>query len=61
VRAQKQNKAIVREAFDTLFNKRDYIAAARSWSPNYVQHSAHIQPAPSELAYTWLRSLPSHH
>ena len=23
-----QNKAIVLEAFDTLFNKRDYIAAA---------------------------------
>ena len=24
-----QNKAIVLEAFDTLFNKRDYVAAAR--------------------------------
>ena len=35
-----QNKAIVLEAFDTLFNKRDYGAAARFWSPNYVQHSA---------------------
>ena len=41
--AQK-NKAIVREAFDTLFNKRDYAAAERFWSPNYIQHSAHIEP-----------------
>ena len=37
-----QNKAIVLEAFDTLFNKRDYTAAERS--PNYIQHSAHIEP-----------------
>ena len=39
-----RNKAIVLEAFDTLFNKRDYAAAERFWSPNYVQHSAHIEP-----------------
>ena len=37
------NKAIVLEAFDTLFNKRDYTAAERFWSPNYIQHSAHIE------------------
>lgn len=30
------NKAIVLEAFDTLFNKRDYAAAERFWSPNYI-------------------------
>ena len=40
----KQNKAIVLEAFDTLFNKRDYVAAERFWSDRYVQHSAHIPP-----------------
>jgi hypothetical protein len=28
-----KNKAIVLEAFDTLFNKRDYTAAERFWSP----------------------------
>lgn len=28
--------------FDTLFNKRDYAAAERFWSPNYIQHSALI-------------------
>ena len=39
-----KNKAIVLEAFATLFNKRDYKAAERFWSPNYIQHSAHIPP-----------------
>lgn len=39
-----QNKALVLEAFDTLFNKRDYEAAEHFWSPEYIQHSAHIQP-----------------
>jgi predicted SnoaL-like aldol condensation-catalyzing enzyme len=41
---QEKNKALVLEAFDTLFNKRDYKAAERYWSPNYIQHSAHIEP-----------------
>ena len=39
-----RNKAFVLEAFDTLFNKRDYAAAERFWSPDYIQHSAHIEP-----------------
>jgi predicted SnoaL-like aldol condensation-catalyzing enzyme len=39
-----QNKALVLEAFDTLFNKRDYDAASRFWSDKYIQHSAHIEP-----------------
>ena len=39
-----KNKAIVLEAFDTLFNKRNYSAAERFWSPKYIQHSAHIEP-----------------
>jgi len=42
--SSERNKAIVLEAFDTLFNKRDYAAAERFWSPNYIQHSAHIPP-----------------
>ena len=41
---QAKNKALVLEAFDTLFNKRDYVAAERYWSPRYIQHSAHIAP-----------------
>jgi predicted SnoaL-like aldol condensation-catalyzing enzyme len=41
---EERNKALVLEAFDTLFNQRDYAAAQRFWSPDYIQHSAHIGP-----------------
>jgi predicted SnoaL-like aldol condensation-catalyzing enzyme len=41
---EEKNKAFVLEAFETLFNKRDYAAAEHFWSPNYIQHSAHIPP-----------------
>jgi predicted SnoaL-like aldol condensation-catalyzing enzyme len=41
---QERNKKLVLEAFDTLFNKRDYAAAEQFWSPQYIQHSAHIAP-----------------
>src|SRR5271154_6050041 len=41
---ESRNKALVLKAFDTLFNKRDYAAAERFWSPRYIQHSAHIPP-----------------
>ena len=39
-----RNKALVLEALDALFDKRDYEAAERCWSPDYIQHSAHIAP-----------------
>jgi predicted SnoaL-like aldol condensation-catalyzing enzyme/predicted ester cyclase len=39
---QEKNEALVLEAFDTLFNKRDYAAAEKFWSKDYIQHSAHI-------------------
>ena len=39
-----QNKALVLAAFDTLFNKRNYVAAEHYWSDRYIQHSAHIAP-----------------
>src|ERR1700752_1579548 len=51
------NKALVLEAFDTLFNRRDYAAAERFWSPSYIQHSAHIAPGREGL-FTLVRSLP---
>jgi predicted SnoaL-like aldol condensation-catalyzing enzyme len=41
---EEKNKALVLDAFDTLFNKRDYAAAEKYWSPSYIQHSAHIPP-----------------
>ena len=53
-----KNKAIVLEAFDTLFNKRDYTAAERFWSPNYIQHSAHIAPGRGGL-FNLIKSLPT--
>lgn len=53
-----ENKALVLEAFDTLFNKREYAAAEHFWSPNYIQHSAHIAPGRDGL-FNLIRSLPS--
>ena len=48
-----KNEGIVLEAFETLFNKRDYAAAKRYWSPDYV---------PTQRSYrTWPRgSFQSH-
>src|SRR4030081_1676389 len=55
---ESKNKALVLEAFDTLFNKRDYAAAERYWSPYYVQHSAHIAPGREGL-FDLIKSMPS--
>ena len=54
---ESRNKALVLEAFDTLFNKRDYAAAERFWSPDYIQHSAHIAPGREGL-FDLVKSLP---
>jgi len=51
------NKEIVPAAFDTLFNQRDYAAAERFWSAEYIQHSAHIPPGRDGL-FNLIRSLP---
>jgi predicted SnoaL-like aldol condensation-catalyzing enzyme len=40
-----------------LFNKRDYKAAERYWSPDYIQHSAHIAPGREGL-FNLIKSLP---
>ena len=61
---EQRNKALVLEAFDTLFNRHDYAAAQRFWSPDYIQHSAHIEPgrdglfnlikaSPAEMRYEY--------
>ena len=52
-----QNKALVLEAFDTLFNKRDYASAVPMWSARYIQHSAHIAPGRDGL-FRLIRTLP---
>jgi predicted SnoaL-like aldol condensation-catalyzing enzyme len=51
------NKQLVLEAFDTLFNKRDYAGAERFWSPQYIQHSAHIPPGREGL-FNLVKSMP---
>jgi predicted SnoaL-like aldol condensation-catalyzing enzyme len=53
-----KNKTIALEAFETLFNKRDYVAAERFWSPDYIQHSAHIEPGREGL-FNLIKALPS--
>jgi len=52
-----QNKRLVLEGFNTLFNKRDYAAAEKFWSPRYIQHSAHIEPGREGL-FNLVKSLP---
>jgi len=37
-----RNKTLVIEAFDALFNRRDFGAAERYWPADYRQHSASI-------------------
>ena len=56
--SEAHNKALVIEAFDTLFNKRDYAGAERFWSPTYIQHSAHISPGREGL-FGLIKSLPA--
>jgi predicted SnoaL-like aldol condensation-catalyzing enzyme len=55
---QLKNKSLVLEAFGTLFNKRDYVAAEQFWSPGYIQHSAHIAPGRDGL-FNLVKNLPS--
>lgn len=54
---QEQNKALVQKAFDLLFNQRDYAEAEKFWSPNYIQHSAHIEPGRAGL-FNLVKALP---
>ena len=54
---ESKNKTLVLEAFDTLFNKRSYVAAEKFWSPDYIQHSAHIEPGRDGL-FNLVKSLP---
>jgi predicted SnoaL-like aldol condensation-catalyzing enzyme len=56
-KAEENNRELVLEAFDTLFNKRDYAAAERYWSPYYIQHSAHIGPGREGL-FNLIKSIP---
>jgi predicted SnoaL-like aldol condensation-catalyzing enzyme len=52
-----RNRALVLNAFNTLFNKRDYDTAEQFWSDRYIQHSAHI-PAGRNGLFDLVRALP---
>ena len=56
--AAARNKALVLEAFEALFNRRDYTTAEKFWSPKYIQHSAHIPPGREGL-FDLVKQLPS--
>lgn len=51
-----QNTALVLEALDTLFNRKDYAKAAQFWSEDYVQHSRHV-PAGREGLFGLVRAM----
>ncbi len=55
--SSEESKNLVLEAFDTLFNKRDYAKAQTFWSDTYIQHSAHIPPGRDGL-FNLARSFP---
>ncbi len=42
---EEKNKALVLEAYDTLFNRRDYVAARQFWPPDFIQHSPYFAPS----------------
>jgi monoterpene epsilon-lactone hydrolase len=52
------NRALVIEAFDALFNRRDYATAEALWSPDYIQHSAHVPSGRGGL-FELVKSLPA--
>src|SRR5438105_12289461 len=58
VSIEEKNKAIVLQAFDTLFNQRDYSRAERFWSPRDIQHSDHIRPGREGL-FELVRNAPA--
>ncbi len=57
MRSADETRAWVLNAFDTLFNRRDYESAATFWSPDYIQHSSHIPPGRDGL-FNLVRSAP---
>ncbi|MBR7986798.1 nuclear transport factor 2 family protein [Burkholderia cenocepacia] len=52
-----KNIALVLDALDTLFNKKDYEKAAQFWSDTYVQHSR-LVPAGRDGLFGLVDSMP---
>jgi predicted SnoaL-like aldol condensation-catalyzing enzyme len=55
---EKRSKKLVLKAFDTLFNQRDYDAAKKLWSPDYIQHSTRIPPGRDGL-FNLVKGIPA--
>lgn len=53
--SEEKNTALVLEALETLFNRKDYEKAAQFWSDTYVQHSRHV-PAGRDGLFGLVRS-----
>ena len=59
---EESNKALILEAFDTLFNKRDYKAAERYWSvaqqaeAALAMDRAAVRTAELNLSYAEIRA-----
>ena len=52
-----RNVQTVLNAFENLFNKRDYASAKHFCSPRYIQHSAHIPPGRDGL-FALVKTMP---
>ncbi|WP_269506419.1 nuclear transport factor 2 family protein [Burkholderia sp. IMCC1007] len=52
-----KNIALVLDALDTLFNKKDYEKAAQFWSDTYIQHSR-VVPAGRDGLFGLVDSMP---
>jgi predicted SnoaL-like aldol condensation-catalyzing enzyme len=59
--AEARNRTFVLGAFGTLANRRDFVAAQRFWSPDYIEHSAHIRPGRDGLFNLAEASPPDRH
>lgn len=55
---QEKNKALLINGFEVLFNQRNFAEAEKLWSPNYIQHSAHIPPGREGL-FGLVKALPA--
>ncbi|MGZ2749160.1 nuclear transport factor 2 family protein [Burkholderia stagnalis] len=53
---EQKNTALVPEALDTLFNRKDFERAAQFWSDAYVQHSRHV-PAGRDGLFGLVRAM----
>jgi predicted SnoaL-like aldol condensation-catalyzing enzyme/ketosteroid isomerase-like protein len=53
-----RNKQMVLEAFDTLFNRKDYERASAFWAPGYIQHNPHF-PDGRDGLFGAIKALPA--